>query len=160
MYYIKYPIKNSKNFLEVATTRPETMFSDVALAINPQDSRAKQLIKEVIIHPLTNKEIPIILSNKIDPNFGSGIMKVSAHAVDDIEIIIENKLPINECINKDGKLNDLAGEFKGLDRFEAREKIAHLLSQKGLLIKEEEVVSNIGYSERSKAPIEILVQPQ
>lgn len=160
MYYIKYPIKNSENFLEVATTRPETMFSDVALAINPQDSRANQLIKEIIIHPLTNKEIPIILSNKIDPNFGSGIMKVSAHAVDDIEIIIENKLPINECINKDGKLNDLAGEFKGLDRFEAREKIAHLLSQKGLLIKEEEVVSNIGYSERSKAPIEILVQPQ
>ncbi|ENY53741.1 Valine-tRNA ligase [Metamycoplasma alkalescens 14918] len=160
MYYFKYPIKNSKNYLIVATTRPETMFSDVAIALNPNDSRYQALKNLFIIHPLTKKEIPIIASEFIDSNFGTGVMKVSAHAFDDIEIIKRNGLQILECIDDEGKMNSLSGKYKGLNRFEARELIAKYLDKNGFVEKVEEIVSNVGYSERSKEPIEVLVKPQ
>ncbi|SYV90703.1 Valine--tRNA ligase, partial [Metamycoplasma alkalescens] len=160
MYYFKYPIKNSKNHLIVATTRPETMFSDVAIALNPNDSRYQALKNLFIIHPLTKKEIPIIASEFIDSNFGTGVMKVSAHAFDDIEIIKRNGLQILECIDDEGKMNSLSGKYKGLNRFEARELIAKYLDKNGFVEKVEEIVSNVGYSERSKEPIEVLVKPQ
>ncbi len=160
MYYIKYPIKNSNEYLIVATTRIETLPSDVALAINPEDERAKTLLNKTIIHPLTEKEIPIITSEHIDLNFGTGVMKVSAHAVDDIEIIKKYNLEVIESIDKTGKMNENAGQFKGLDRFEARKEIADHLNRMGLIAKVEDVVSNVGYSERSHEAIEILVQPQ
>ncbi|TPE58110.1 valine--tRNA ligase [[Mycoplasma] falconis] len=160
MYYIKYPIKDSDEYLEVATTRPETLPSDVALAIHPDDKRASILLTKTIIHPLTKKEIPVIKSELIDPNFGSGIMKVSAHAVDDITIIKENGLEVLECIDKAGKMNKNANEFYGLDRFDARKAIANKLKVDGFIIKVEDIVSNVGYSERSKEAVEILVQPQ
>ncbi|WP_444704846.1 valine--tRNA ligase [Mycoplasma sp. 332] len=161
MYYIKYPFKNDKNnYLLVATTRVETMFSDVAIALNPNDERFNSLKNKTVIHPLTKKEIPIISSENIDPNFGTGAMKVSAHAIDDIEIIKNYGLSINECINDDGLMNSLAKEFQGLDRFEARIKIAQYLETKGFIYKTENIISNIGYSERTKEPIEILVKPQ
>ncbi|BAP39622.1 valine--tRNA ligase [Metamycoplasma canadense] len=161
MYYIKYPIKGMNNeFLVVATTRVETMFSDVALALNTFDSRLKQLKNLTIIHPLTKKEIPIISSSSIDLNFGTGVMKVSAHAIDDIDIIKKNNLEIIECIDDEGKMNFLAGKYHNLDRFEARIKIAHELEENGFIEKIEDVVSNVGYSDRSKQPIEILVKPQ
>ncbi|RMA77484.1 valyl-tRNA synthetase [Metamycoplasma subdolum] len=160
MYYIKYPIQGSKSFLEIATTRIETMFSDVAIAIHPEDPRTKTLLNKKIVHPLTKKVIPVITSDLIDMKFGTGLMKVSAHAMDDFEIIKHNHLQIIECINKKGKLNQNAMEFQGLDRFEARAKIEEKLKKEGFLIKTEEVISSVGCSERSKDPIEILVQPQ
>ncbi|TPR54374.1 valine--tRNA ligase [Metamycoplasma neophronis] len=160
MYYIKYPIKNSKEYLTVATTRIETLPSDVALAINPEDPRAEILLNKTIIHPLTQKEIPVITSEHIDLNFGTGIMKVSAHAVDDIDIIKKNNLEVLECIDKEGKMNERAGQFEGLDRFEARKEIAEFLKRTGYIIKIEDITSNVGYSERSHEAIEILVQPQ
>ncbi|WP_412031827.1 valine--tRNA ligase [Metamycoplasma buccale] len=161
MYYLKYYLNNeSNNFLEVATTRLETIPSDVALAINPSDKRASELVHKFVINPLTKEKLPIILSNKIDPNFGTGIMKVSAHAIDDIEIIRDNNLEIKECIDKDGKMNELALEFKGLDRFDARNAIFEKLTKENLVTKIENIISNVGYSERSKEAIEILVQPQ
>ncbi|TPI01964.1 valine--tRNA ligase [Mycoplasma struthionis] len=160
MYYIKYPIKDSDEYLEIATTRVETLYSDVAIAINPEDKRVNDLINKIIVHPLTKKEIPIVKSESIDPNFGSGLMKVSAHAMDDIEIIKNYKLDLVESIDKNGLMNENAAEFKGLDRFKAREEIAKKLKAEGYLIKEEKVISNVGYSERSKEAIEVLVQPQ
>ncbi|WP_330463239.1 valine--tRNA ligase [Metamycoplasma gateae] len=160
MYYIKYPIKGMKQNLLVATTRVETMFSDVALALNPNDKRFKELKDLKIIHPLTNKEMPIISSDSIDLEFGTGVMKVSAHAIDDIEIIKRNNLEINECINDNGLMNSLAGNFEGLDRFEARSKIANYLEKNGFIEKIEETTSIVSHSERSKEPIEILVKPQ
>ncbi|WP_336510709.1 valine--tRNA ligase [Mycoplasma phocoeninasale] len=160
LYYIKYPIKDSDEAIIVATTRTETLPSDVALAINPQDTKYNALINKTVIHPLTKKEIPIVESNLIDPNFGSGIMKVSAHAIDDIEIIKANGLKINECIDKNGKMNAVAEEFQGLDRFKARELIANKLKKEGYIYKIEDIVSNVGYSERSQSAVEILVQPQ
>ncbi|WP_277870944.1 valine--tRNA ligase [Metamycoplasma phocicerebrale] len=160
MYYVKYPIKDTEQYLIVATTRPETMFSDVALALNPQDERFQILKSAKIIHPLTQNELPIISSESIDPNFGTGIMKVSAHAIDDIEIIKENNLEIRECIDDEGKMNANAGALRGTDRFEARELIAYTLESKGYISKIENIVSNVGYSERSKTPVEVLVKKQ
>ncbi|WP_308699328.1 valine--tRNA ligase [Mycoplasma zalophi] len=161
MYYIKYPFKDNENeYLEIATTRIETLFSDVAVAFNPDDSRYIKYLNKILIHPLTKKEIPIISDEYIDISFGSGLMKVSAHAVEDINIIEKNNLQINECINDDGLLNDLANEFKGLERIAAREKIAKKLEEEGYLIKVEDTVSNVGISERSGAVVEILVRSQ
>ncbi|QJR44447.1 valine--tRNA ligase [Mycoplasma miroungirhinis] len=161
MYYIKYPFKdNEHEYLEIATTRIETLFSDVAVAINPNDSRYLQHLNKTLIHPLTKKLIPIISDEYIDISFGTGIMKVSAHAIDDINIIEKNGLEINECINEEGLLNELAREFKGLDRINAREKIAKKLDLEGYLIKSEDIVSNVGISERSGAIVEILVRSQ
>ncbi|WP_373439945.1 valine--tRNA ligase [Metamycoplasma equirhinis] len=160
LYYIKYPIKDSLKFVTVATTRTETLFSDVALAINPNDTKNQYLLKKTIIHPLTLKEIPVVTSESIDPNFGSGIMKVSAHAIDDIEIIRKNNLELIECIDKYGKMNENTGKFAKLDRFDARVKIVTELEKNGYILKTEKIISNVGHSERSKEPIEILVQPQ
>ncbi|WP_308700626.1 valine--tRNA ligase [Mycoplasma enhydrae] len=160
MYYIKYPIKDSSQYLIVATTRPETMFSDVALALNPLDPRFSILKESLIVHPLTKREIPIVSDDKIDLKFGTGIMKVSAHATDDIDIIKKYNLLINECIDDEGKMNSLAGALEGVDRFEARELVVELLEKNGYISKTENIVSNVGYSERSKEPIEILVKKQ
>lgn len=160
MYYIKYYLENKTTFLTISTTRLETLFSDVAVAVHPQDSRYQDLIGQNIIHPLTQKTLPIIADPYIDSNFGSGVMKVSAHAINDIVIIKEHNLEIIETIDKDGKLNHLTGNFKGMDRFEAREKIAEFLAANSFLVKIEDVISNVGYSERSGAAVEILVSPQ
>ncbi|AWX43001.1 valine--tRNA ligase [Metamycoplasma cloacale] len=160
IYYIKYPIKDSDQHLVIATTRIETLFSDVAVAINPKDERIKELKNKTIIHPLTKKELPVVLSETIDPTFGSGVMKVSAHAIDDIEIIKKNNLEIIECIDKNGILNEQAMEFKGLDRLSARESIYIKLENEGYIDKVEQTKSAVGYSERSGEAIEILVQPQ
>ncbi|PZW00600.1 valine--tRNA ligase [Metamycoplasma auris] len=160
LYYVKYPLKGKNTHLTVATTRLETMFSDVALALNPNDSKYKQLMNETIIHPLTNKEIPIISSTLIDPSFGTGIMKVSAHAIDDIEIIKKNNLEVIECIDDEGKMNSNAKKYQGMDRFKARVLIAKELSENNLMEKVEDTISNVGYGERTNEPIEILVKPQ
>ena len=160
MYYIKYMLKNSSSFIVVATTRLETMFSDVAIAINPSDIRAKNLLGKLVINPLTKKEIPIIASELIDKDFGTGLMKVSAHAMDDFNIIKDNKLELIECIDENGILNENAMQFKGLDRFEARKQIEAYLVKNNLIEKIEKITSAVGFSERSDCPIEILVQPQ
>ncbi|GAA8715496.1 hypothetical protein oki361_19730 [Helicobacter pylori] len=160
MYYIKYMLKNSSSFIVVATTRIETMFSDVAIAINPNDIRAKNLLGKLVINPLTKKEIPIIASELIDKDFGTGLMKVSAHAMDDFNIIKDNKLELIECIDENGILNENAMQFKGLDRFEARKQIEAYLAKNNLIEKIEKITSAVGFSERSDCPIEILVQPQ
>ncbi len=160
MWYFKYPIKDSKEFLEVATTRPETMPSDVAVAVNPKDKRFKSLVGKTAISPLTGEELPIITDEYIDIEKGTGAMKVSAHAIVDIDIIKKNNLKIKETILKDGTMNELAEEFKGLDRMDARIKIVDKLKENKLLIKKEKRINSVGLSERTNAPIEILVSDQ
>ncbi|MBZ4218504.1 valine--tRNA ligase [Mycoplasma tauri] len=160
MYYIKYKLKDSDKFLTIATVRLETLLSDVAVVYNPEDSRYKDLKGKKVIHPLTNKELPIIADSYVDPKFASGLMKLSAHAEVDINIIKKHNLEINETIDKDGLINCPNSLFHGLDRLEARRKIAQYLEQNNYLVKQETTISNVGYSERSKAPIEILVMPQ
>ncbi|WP_406616918.1 valine--tRNA ligase [Mycoplasmopsis adleri] len=160
MYYIKYPIKNSNEFLTVATVRTETMLSDVAVVYNPSDKRYKHLKDAVIIHPLTKEEIPLIADEYVDKKFGSGLMKLSAHAEVDIDIIKKHGLQIRETIDRDGKINCENSIFHGMTRVEAREAIGKYLEENNLLVKKEKTTSNVGYSERTKAPVETLVMPQ
>ncbi|WP_324672928.1 valine--tRNA ligase [Mycoplasma sp. 888] len=161
MYYINYPIKDSNDVLTIATVRTETLLSDVAVVFNPNDSRYKDLEGQFVIHPITKKELPIITDEYVDINFGSGLMKLSAHAEVDIDIIKKHNLEINETISKDGLINYPAlPEFHGLERFVAREKIAQFLQDNGYIKKVEITISNVGISDRSKTPVEILVLPQ
>ena len=160
MYYVRYYLENSKDYVVIATTRVETMFSDVAVAVNPKDKTKSKLIGKYLIHPLTNKKIPIIGDNYIDIKMGTGLMKVSAHAVQDIEIIQKNKLEIIECIDQDGKMKDNAMFVKGLDRMSARLKVYEFLKEKSFIEKVQEIKNNVSYSERSNEVIEILVMPQ
>ena len=159
MYYIKYDLKNG-GFIEIATVRTETLYSDVAIAINPNDEKMSKHIGEIAIHPLLNTELPIIADEYIEIGKGTGAMKVSAHAEADHQILIDNNLPILESIDVDGKMNERAQEFSGMDRFDARKAIVEKLNKENRITKIEESISAVGYSERSGEPIEILVQPQ
>ncbi|VEU78236.1 valine--tRNA ligase [Mycoplasmopsis columbinasalis] len=159
MLYIKYPIKDSNEFVVIATVRPETMLSDVAVVYNPTDTRYNHK-KWTIIHPLTGKELPMIADKYVDPKFGTGLMKLSAHAEADVEIMQKHNLPINETIDQDGKINCPDSPFHGLDRFVARQTMKEHLQKHGFIEKIRKVNSQVGHSERSKTPIEVLVMPQ
>ncbi len=160
MYYIKYFLEDKSNFITIATTRIETIFSDVAIGVNPFDKSKIKFKNKKVFNPLTNELIPIIEDKYIDPNFGSGFMKISAHSSNDIDIIIKNKLEIKECINKKGFLNNLAMEFEGLSINEARKEIKKKLDNNNLIVKIDDIENNVGVSERSGEVIEILVMPQ
>lgn len=160
MYYIKYFLEDKINFITIATTRVETIFSDVAITFNPKDKSKKKFENKKVINPLTNNLIPIITDEYIDPNFGSGFMKVSAHALNDIDIILKNNLEIKECIDKNGLMNNLSMEFAGLTRLVAREKIYEKLKCDNLIVKVDNIENNVGTSERSGEVVEILVMPQ
>ena len=160
-YHIKYFIENTDKFLEVATTRPETLFGDTAVAVNPNDERYKDLIGKNVILPLVNKLIPIIGDEHADPEFGTGIVKITpAHDPNDFEVGNRHNLERIVCINPDGTMNENALEFKGLDRFEAREKLVDALKEKDLLISIEEITHNVGHSERSGVMIEPYLSKQ
>ncbi len=160
MYYFKYMVTGTDKYIEVATTRPETMGSDKALVVHPDDSRYKDLVGKTVITPLRKEEVPIITDEYIDIEFGTGAMKCSAHAATDVEILEKYGLPIEECIDDDGRLNKFCLEFEGMTREEARPLIAKRLEAEGLLIKEEDYTHQVGHSERTDAVVEIMVKPQ
>lgn len=160
-YHIKYFIEGTSEFLEVATTRPETLFGDTAVAVNPNDERYKDLIGKNVILPLVNKLIPIIADEHADPEFGTGIVKITpAHDPNDFEVGNRHNLERIVCINPDGTMNENALEFKGLDRFTAREKLIEKLKEEDLLISIEEITHNVGHSERSGVMIEPYLSKQ
>lgn len=160
-YHIKYFIEGTNEFLEVATTRPETLFGDTAVAVNPNDERYKDLIGKNVILPLVNKLIPIIADEHADPEFGTGIVKITpAHDPNDFEVGNRHNLERIVCINPDGTMNENALEFKGLDRFIAREKLIEKLKEEDLLISIEEITHNVGHSERSGVMIEPYLSKQ
>ena len=160
MYYIKFLIKNSNEYVTIATVRPETMLSDVAVVYNPTDQRYLKYANAKIIHPLINKEIPFIADDYVDKKFGSGLMKLSAHAEIDIQIIQKHNLEIHETIDKKGLISEKNSPFFGMTREKARIEIIKYLKSKDLILKEKETISNVGFSERSDAIIETLVLPQ
>ncbi len=156
LYYIKYYLIDEPNkYIEVATTRPETIMGDVAVAVNSTDERYNHLIGKYVQRPLFNKKIPIIADNAVIKDFGTGALKITpAHDHVDFEIGQRHNLPIINVLNPNGTLNDHGAEFCGLERFEAREKIVQKLSSLGLLAKEENYTNNIGFSERGNVPVE------
>ena len=160
-YHIKYFIEGTSEFLEVATTRPETLFGDTAVAVNPNDERYKDLIGKNVILPLVNKLIPIIADEHADPEFGTGIVKITpAHDPNDFEVGNRHNLERIVCINPDGTMNENALEFNGLDRFTARVKLIEKLKEEDLLISIEEITHNVGHSERSGVMIEPYLSKQ
>ena len=160
-YHIKYYLENSDKYLEVATTRPETLFGDTAVAVNPDDDRYKDLIGKNVVLPVVGKLIPIVGDEHADPLFGTGIVKITpAHDPNDFEVGNRHNLERIVCINPDGTMNENAGKFAGLDRFVAREKLVEYLKEKDLLISIEEIMHNVGHSERSGVMVEPYLSKQ
>jgi valyl-tRNA synthetase len=155
LWHIKYPVKDSTSFMVVATTRPETMLGDTAVAVHPEDSRYKRLIGKSVILPLLKREIPIIGDRQVDPEFGTGAVKVTpAHDLNDFEIGKRHKLAAVDILNPNGTLNENAGPYKSLDRFEARKKVIKDLEKQGLLLKIEPHHHSVGHCHRCNTIIE------
>ena len=160
-YHIKYYIDGEDKYLDVATTRPETLFGDTAVAVNPNDERYKDLIGKNVLLPLTSRKIPIIADMHADPEFGTGCVKITpAHDPNDYEVGLRHNLEQIICINPDATMNDKAGKYEGLTREVAREKITEDLEKLGLLIKKEEITHNVGHSERTGVMIEPYLSSQ
>jgi valyl-tRNA synthetase len=172
-WYIKYPIKQNPGdgststflsddmFLTVATTRPETMLGDTALAVNPEDERYAHLIGKVAILPLLNKEIPIIADSYVDKDFGTGVVKITpAHDPNDFEVGMRHELPVIRVMDDYAVMNDNAGIYKGLDRYDARKKIIEDLQAQGLLVKTEPHQHNVGECYRCTTVIEPIISKQ
>jgi valyl-tRNA synthetase len=156
LYYVNYPLEDGKEKLTVATTRPETIMADVALAVHPQDERYLKYIGRRVYRPLAKEAIPVIADEAIDRAFGTGVLKVTpAHDKVDFAIGQRHKLPVVDILTPDGKIDCAAeADLHGLDRFAARKRSAEILSERGLLAKEEPYENNVGFSERADVPIE------
>jgi valyl-tRNA synthetase len=161
LWYIKYPVVGTKDFLVVATTRPETMLGDTAVAVNPEDERYAHLVGKKALLPLMNREIPIIADAMVDREFGTGAVKITpAHDPNDFEVGRRHKLAEIDVMTDDGKMNAAAGTYAGMDRFEARKKIVEDLKALDLLEKITEHTNAIGLCERSKTIVEPRVSTQ
>jgi valyl-tRNA synthetase len=161
LWHFRYPFTEGEGYVEVATTRPETMLGDTAVAVNPNDDRYKHLIGKTLILPLVLREIPIIGDEFVDPSFGTGCVKVTpAHDPNDFEMGKRNNLPFINVMNKDGTMNSEAGEFEGQDRFEARKNVVKQMEAEGFLVKVEPYKHTVPYSDRGKVPVEPLLSTQ
>ena len=162
LYHIKYPIEETEEFITIATTRPETMLGDTAVAVNPNDKRYKKLIGKNVLLPLVGKKIKIISDEYADPEQGTGAVKITpAHDFNDYEVGVRNKLEVLNVFTEDGKINENAPKkYIGLDRFVARKKILEDLSNEGLLVKEENIKNKIPYGDRSNSAIEPFLTEQ
>lgn len=161
LWYIKYPVKGEEGYVVIATTRPETMLGDVAVAVHPEDERYKHLIGKTLILPLVGREIPVIADEYVDPSFGTGAVKVTpAHDPNDFEIGVRHNLPFTNIMNENATINENGGKYEGLDRYEAREKIVKDLEEQGLLLKVEEHVHNVGHCYRCDTVVEPLLSEQ
>ncbi|MBP3942681.1 valine--tRNA ligase [Sphingobacteriaceae bacterium WQ 2009] len=155
LYYIRYQIKDSNEYLVIATTRPETIMADAAICINPHDERYQHLKGKTVIVPLVNREIPIIEDEYVEMEFGTGCLKVTpAHDLNDYELGQKHNLEVIDILNDDGTLNEKALILIGEDRFIARKKIGKLLDEAGNIEKVEDYKSQVGFSERTDAAIE------
>ena len=161
LWYLKYKIEGSEEFISVATTRPETIFGDVAVCINPNDEKYAHLKGKNVIVPIVNRVIPIIEDEYVDMEFGTGALKITpAHDINDYEIGQKHNLPMIDSLDDDGKLNEHGLHYNGKDRFEVRKLIAKELEENNLLVKAEDYVNKVGTSERTGAVIEPKISQQ
>ena len=160
-YHIKYMLEGSDEYLEVATTRPETLFGDTAVAVNKDDERYKKYVGKNVVLPIVNKLIPVITDEHADPEFGTGVVKITpAHDPNDFEVGNRHNLERIVVINPNGTMNENAGKYQGLDRFECREKLVNDLQEKGLLISIEPITHSVGHSERTDVMVEPYLSKQ
>lgn len=160
-WHIKYPIVGSDSFLEIATTRPETMLGDTAIAVNPEDDRYKHLIGKEVMLPLVERIIPVVADSYVDKEFGTGVVKITpAHDPNDFEVGKRHNLEEINVMNDDATINNLGGKYKGMDRYEARKQIVKDLDSLGLLIKVEDHTHNVGTHDRCNTVVEPLIKQQ
>ncbi len=172
LYYVKYAVSGRQNaesnpekfdddYIVIATQRPETIMGDVAVCANPNDERYKNLQGQKVVVPLIKKEVPVIFDDYVDKDFGTGILKITpAHDINDFNIGLKFNLPVVDTLNEDGTLSEAAQIFVGEDRFVARKKIVDELREKGLLLKEEEYLTRLGYSQRTNVVAEPKISTQ
>jgi valyl-tRNA synthetase len=161
LYHLRYPLKDGSGHIVVATTRPETMLGDTAVAVHPEDERYRHMIGKTLILPIIGREIPVIADEYVDREFGSGAVKITpAHDPNDFEIGLRHDLPQIIVMDEDGRMNGNAGPYKGLDRFECRKRIVEDLKAQGVLIKIEEHVHQVGHSDRTGVVVEPFLSTQ
>ncbi|MEP0869935.1 valine--tRNA ligase [Trichocoleus desertorum AS-A10] len=161
LWHFRYPLSDGSGYVEVATTRPETMLGDTAVAVNPNDDRYKHLIGKTLTLPIMNREIPIIGDEYVDASFGTGCVKVTpAHDPNDFEMGKRHNLPFINIMNKDGSMNENTGPFQGQDRFVARKNVVARLEELEVLVKIEDYKHSVPYSDRGKVPVEPLLSTQ
>ncbi|MBJ7619915.1 valine--tRNA ligase [Weissella confusa] len=166
-YHVKYPFVeegvtyDGKDYIEIATTRPETMFGDVAVAVHPSDERYKDLLGKMVRVPLVGREIPIIADEYVDPEFGSGMVKITpAHDPNDFGVGNRHNLERINTMNEDASMNERAGKYVGMDRFDARKAIVDDLQAEGWMLEIEPIVHSVGHSERTGVPVESRLSTQ
>ncbi|NTW82723.1 MAG: valine--tRNA ligase [Chlorobiaceae bacterium] len=161
LVYVQYALASHPDrFITIATVRPETILADVAIAVNPNDSRYSDLIGELVVVPVAGRHIPVIADDYVDVEFGTGALKITpAHDANDYEVAMRHNLPVISVMGKDGRMTDSFG-YGGMDRFEAREKILKDLEELGNLVRIEEYEHNVGYSERADVVIEPYLSEQ
>lgn len=168
LYYVKYRVAGSRpdagkedDYIVIATQRPETIMGDTAVCVHPADERYRHLKGKNVLVPLVNREVPLIFDEYVDPAFGTGALKITpAHDINDYNLGLKHKLPIIDTLNEDGTLSAAAEVFVGLDRFEARKKAVARLQSEGLIVKEEEYTTRLGFSQRTNAVVEPRISTQ
>lgn len=161
LWYVRYPLKDEDGYITIATTRPETMLGDLAIAVNPEDERYKDLIGKTAILPLVNREIPIIADEYVEKEFGTGAVKITpSHDPNDFEVGERHGLGQCVILNGDGTINENGGIYKGLDRYEARKKIVKDLEEQGYLVEVKDHQHSVGHCERCKTVVEPLISKQ
>ncbi len=160
-WYFNYPVKDSGECITIATTRPETMLGDTAVAVNPNDKRYSHLVGKTLVLPLVGREIPVVADDYVDVEFGTGAVKITpAHDPNDFEVGLRHNLPMIKVLNDDGTVNGEGGKFCGLDRYEARRRIVEEMKEMGLLVKVEPHTHNVGHCHRCNATLEPIVSKQ
>lgn len=161
LHHMRYPLADGTGYIEVATTRPETMLGDTAVAVHPEDERYKHLVGKTVILPIVGREIPIVADDYVDPEFGSGAVKITpAHDPNDFELGLRHQLPQIVVMDESGTMNEQAGIYQGMDRFACRKQIIKDLSEQGVMFKIEEHIHQVGHSERSDAVVEPYLSTQ
>ena len=160
-WHIKYPVKDSDEFVEIATTRPETMLGDTAVAVHPEDERYEHLVGKTLILPVVNREIPIIADDYVEMDFGTGAVKITpAHDPNDFEVGSRHNLPSLNVMNDDATMNENAGKYRGMDRYECRKELVKDLDEEGYLVKKKEHSHNVGACYRCNTVVEPLLSDQ
>ena len=160
-WHINYPVVGSDEMVEIATTRPETMLGDTAVAVHPEDERYQHLIGKTVLLPIVNKEIPVVADEYVDKEFGTGVVKITpAHDPNDFEVGKRHNLEQINIMNDDATINELGGKYADMDRYEARKAIVEELKEMGLLVKIEDHNHNVGTHDRCKTTVEPLIKPQ
>ena len=160
-WHLRYPVKGSDEYLQLATTRPETLLGDTAVAVHPDDERYKHLIGKSVVLPLVGREIPIVADSYVEMDFGTGVVKITpAHDPNDFEVGLRHNLPVINVMTDDAKINELGGKYEGMDRYEARKAIVRDLEEQGFLVKIEPLNHNVGACYRCNSVVEPRISKQ